>query len=152
MDRAQQFLDCVSTQEEPILTYSTSKMILATHSDAGYLNVTNARSRAGGHFFLRNIDVHPANNGAILNIAQIIKNVMSSAAKSELGALYIVAREAVYIRSILSEFGAQTSKNTSPDRQLHRRRSNKQQNTAKKNQSYGYDISLTTRPSMSKTI
>ena len=44
MDRAKQFLDYVSTQEEPILTYSASKMILATHSDAGYLNVTNAHS------------------------------------------------------------------------------------------------------------
>ena len=55
-------------------------MILATHSDLGYLNVTNARSQAGGHFFLRNNDVHPANNGAILTIAQIIKNVMSSEA------------------------------------------------------------------------
>ena len=40
--------------------------------------------------------------GAILTISQIIKNVMSSAAEAELGALYIVAREAVYIRIILA--------------------------------------------------
>ena len=80
-------------------------MILATYSDAGYPNVTNTRSRAGGHFFLSNNDVHPAKNGAILTIAQIIKNVMSSAAEAELGELYIVAREAVYIRSILAEMG-----------------------------------------------
>ena len=82
MDIAKQFLDYVATQEEPILTYSAIKMVLATHSDAGYLNVTNARSRAGGNFFLSNNDMHPANNGAIFTIAQIIKNVMSSAAKA----------------------------------------------------------------------
>ena len=69
MDRAKQFLDYVGTQEEPILTYLARKIILATHSDAGYLNVTNACSRSGGYLFLSNNDVHPANNGAILTIA-----------------------------------------------------------------------------------
>ena len=39
----------------------------------------------------------PPNNGAILNIAQIIKAVMSSAAETKLGTVYINAREAVYI-------------------------------------------------------
>ncbi len=29
-------------------------MILAVHSDAGYCNEKNARSRAGGHFLLSN--------------------------------------------------------------------------------------------------
>ena len=45
------------------------------------------------------------NNGAILNIAHIIKHVMSSATEAELAALYIMAREAVYIRIILEEMG-----------------------------------------------
>lgn len=45
------------------------------------------------------------NNGAILNIAQIIKAVMSSAAKAELGALFINAKEAVYIRQMLTKMG-----------------------------------------------
>eukprot|EP00956_Cyclotella_meneghiniana_P001077 scaffold1265_cov38-Cyclotella_meneghiniana.AAC.4 len=47
----------------------------------------------------------PPNNGAILNIAHIIKNVMSSATEAELAALYIMAREAVYIRCVLEELG-----------------------------------------------
>ena len=47
----------------------------------------------------------PANNGAILTTAQIIKAVMSSAAEAELAALYINAREAVQIRNILEEMG-----------------------------------------------
>ena len=80
-------------------------MVLAVHSDASYLSEPRARSRAGAHFFLSSDTVHPPNNGAILTIAQIIKNVMSSAAEAELGALYIAAREAVYIRQILQELG-----------------------------------------------
>jgi len=48
---------------------------------------------------------HPPNNGAELNISQIIKAIMSSAAKSELGALYINTRETVYIRLILEAMG-----------------------------------------------
>ena len=37
----------------------------------------------------------PRNNGAVLNISQIIKAVMSSAAEAELGALFINAKTAV---------------------------------------------------------
>jgi len=47
----------------------------------------------------------PPNNGAVLNIAHIIKNVMSSATVAELVGLYIMARKAVYIRIILEELG-----------------------------------------------
>ena len=80
-------------------------MTLAVHSDASYLSEPNARSRAGGHFFLSFNEAIPRNNGAILNIAHIIKHVMSSATEAELATLYIMAREAVYIRIILNEMG-----------------------------------------------
>ena len=105
MRETRQLLDYIATQEEAVLTYSASDMVLAVHSDASYLSEPNARSRAGGHFFLSSDTVHPPNNGAILTIAKVIKNVMSSAAEAELGALYIMAREAVYIRQILHELG-----------------------------------------------
>ena len=59
----------------------------------------------GGTSSYQIIQYTPPNNGAILNIAQIIKNVMSSAAEAELGALFVCAREAVYIRNILKEMG-----------------------------------------------
>ena len=41
---------------------------------------------------------HPANNGAVLNISQITKAIMCSAAKAEANMLYINKREVVYIR------------------------------------------------------
>ena len=50
-------------------------------------------------------DPVPPDNSAILTIAQIIKTVMTSATETELGALYINAREAVYIREIVSKMG-----------------------------------------------
>jgi hypothetical protein len=59
----------------------------------------------GGHFFLSLDTENPINNGAVLNIAQLIKTVMSSAAKAELGALYINARKAVLQCQTLAEMG-----------------------------------------------
>ena len=47
----------------------------------------------------------PANNGAVLNVASIIKAVMTSAAEAKIGALYINAREAVPTRITLEEMG-----------------------------------------------
>ncbi|EJK63093.1 hypothetical protein THAOC_16272 [Thalassiosira oceanica] len=109
MAQAKQLLDYVASQEEAVLTFSASEMKLAVHSDAGYLNEPNARSRAGGHFFLSNDADVPPNNGAILNISHVIKHVMSSATEAELAGLYIMAQEAVYIRIILEEMGHKQS-------------------------------------------
>jgi len=104
-EKVKQLLDYCATQEDAIITYKASKMILCIHSDAGYANEKNARSRAGGHFFLSTDDQFPPNNGAILTTASIIKAVMSSAAEAELGALFLNAKEGVYLRQILTEMG-----------------------------------------------
>ena len=105
MAKVKQLLDYLASQKEAILTYSASDMVLAVHSNAGYLNELEVRSREGGHFFSSSNAAIPANNGAILNVANIIKNVMSSAAEAKFGAIYITARETVYIRHILKEMG-----------------------------------------------
>jgi hypothetical protein len=105
MKTVKQLLDYCATQEEAIITYNASKMILAVHSDAGYCNEKNACSQAGGHFFLSNDKKNPPNNGAILTNATIIKAVMSSAAKAKLGALYLNAKEAIYLQQILDKMG-----------------------------------------------
>jgi hypothetical protein len=105
MTNVKQLFDYVSTQEEAIITYKASDMILSIHSDAGYCNKKKARSQAGGHFYLSNNDPTPLNNRAILTVATIMKNVMSSAAEAELGALYLNAKETVYLRQILHKIG-----------------------------------------------
>ena len=45
------------------------------------------------------------NNRAVLNISQIIRAVMSSAAEAELGALFINAKTAILMRHTLEEMG-----------------------------------------------
>ncbi len=75
------------------------------HSNASYLSKPKARSRAEGHFFLSSNKADPIDNGAVLNIAALIKAVMSSAVEAELGALYINAREAVPQCCTLEEMG-----------------------------------------------
>ena len=45
------------------------------------------------------------NNGAILHITYIIKDVMSSAIEAKLAALYIMVREVAYVQIILEEMG-----------------------------------------------
>ena len=95
MRQTLQLLNYLATQEDAVLSYHASDMVLAVHSNASYLSKPKACSRAGGHFFLSSDTAVPPNNGAVLNIAHIIKNVMSLATKAELAGLYIMAREAV---------------------------------------------------------
>jgi hypothetical protein len=72
MELCKKFFDFMATQEEAILTYRASKMVLAIHSNALYLSEPKARSRAGGHMFMASNEEIPFNNGAVLNISQII--------------------------------------------------------------------------------
>jgi hypothetical protein len=83
----QQFLDFAATHPDAVVTYHASNMVLAGHSNASYLSESNARSRAGGHFFMsKNVET-PPNKGAVFTILQIIKAVMSLAAEAKIGAL-----------------------------------------------------------------
>jgi hypothetical protein len=59
-------------QDDAILTYKASDMILAIHSNASYLSELKARSQAGGHMFMAGDDKVPINNSTVLNISQII--------------------------------------------------------------------------------
>jgi hypothetical protein len=105
MRQTLQLLDYLASQEDAVLSYHASDMVLAVHSNASYLSKPKARSRAGGHFFLSSNTAVPPNNGTVLNIAHIIKNVMSLATEAELTGLYIMVHKAVYIRIILKELG-----------------------------------------------
>ena len=46
-----------------MLSYHASKMVIAVHSEPSYKSEPNARSRAGGHFFLSSDTTIPPNNG-----------------------------------------------------------------------------------------
>ena len=62
-------------------------MILSGDSDAEYLFQSYAESQAGGHHLSENVPF-PSNNSAILSVVEMIKAVMLSAAKDEIGSFY----------------------------------------------------------------
>ena len=105
MRQTLQILDYLATQEESVLTYNSSNMILNIYSNPNYLSDPKAQSQAGGHFFLSSNITIPDNNGIIFNIAHIIKHVMTSETEADLDGLYIMSGEAVYICIILEELG-----------------------------------------------
>ena len=148
--RMTQLLDYIATQENAITTYSVSNMVLAVHSSASYISKPNAQSRAGGRFFMSTNIVHPPNNSAVLNIAQIIKNVMSSVAEAELGELYIMAREAIHIRNILAELGHATV-HVNPNRQHDSWGHYQQHSSTQANQIHGHALPLASQPRPQKT-
>jgi hypothetical protein len=83
-------------------------MTLMTHSDASYLSEPEARSGAGGFFFLPRKgtpDSSQAVNGAIDIICQIIPTVVSSAAEAEYAALFINGQNALILRQTLIDLG-----------------------------------------------
>ena len=83
-------------------------MILNIHLDASYLSVPDARSRAGGIFFLGSLPQD--NKPIILNVVihvlcTILRFVAASAAEAELGALFLSAKEAKIMCLTLEELG-----------------------------------------------
>jgi hypothetical protein len=81
-------------------------MILHIHSEASYLPVSNAPSRLGGLFFLGNkTREQDTLNGSILNIDAVIKNVVTSAVESEVGACFHNAQSGAPLRVTLTQVG-----------------------------------------------
>jgi hypothetical protein len=97
METCLQFLDYTASQEDDI--------VLGIHSNASYLSKPKACSQAAGCMFMAGQEEIPTNSAPVLNILQIIRAVMSSAAEAELGALFINAKTAVSMRRTLKELG-----------------------------------------------
>jgi hypothetical protein len=80
-----QLLDYLATYPDDSTTYHASDMILCAHDDAGFHNESKGHSQAGAHIFVSKNKSFSKHNGLVLSIYQIMKFVMSSAAKAELG-------------------------------------------------------------------
>jgi hypothetical protein len=104
-------LDYLSTHPDATLRYHASDMVLAVCSDAAYLVLPNARSRASGHFFLTTLPSAvsappaPTPNAAVHVLCKTIRSVAASAAEAEASALFLNAQEAVPIVTALTEMG-----------------------------------------------
>ena len=101
----QQFLDYCASHPDGAIRYHASDMILKLHSDSSYLNAVSARSRQGGHLYLGNKSEPDILNGAVLNLAAIMKMVLSSAAEAEFGAFFHNTKEATPLHTTLEELG-----------------------------------------------
>ena len=99
----EQLLYYVATYPNDGILFRKSDMILAAHADAGFLNESRARSRAGTHISLSENEPKPKLNGPVLTIAQIIKTVMASAAEAEMAALYIMSKKMILLLHTLIE-------------------------------------------------
>jgi hypothetical protein len=111
-----QLLNYASTHPDATVRYHASDMCLHIHSDASYLSEANARSRAGGTFFLstNSIDTTKLHikripptpyNGTIHTTSAIMATIMASATEAEFGALFHNTRDAVPLRTTLIEMG-----------------------------------------------
>ena len=98
-------LNYVATYPTYGITFRTSVMVLAGHSDAAYPNAIKAHSIAGAHIMMSEDVPAPTYNVPVLTISSIIKCVMSSAAEAKLAALYICAKEMVPLFQALVEMG-----------------------------------------------
>ena len=90
-----QLLDYLATYPNDGIIYRARDTILAAHSDASYLNVSRACSRAGAHIMLSEDTPVPSINATVLTIAHITKNVTSSAAEAKISGIFICAKAMV---------------------------------------------------------
>ncbi|KAI2499391.1 Reverse transcriptase (RNA-dependent DNA polymerase) [Fragilaria crotonensis] len=102
MEKLSQLLNYCATNPNATVRFTASDMLLAVESDASYLSVVKAHSRAAGYFYLTNVPTTPTAplkpNGAIHVLCHIMREVLSSAAEAELACPKIGKGRAVAIR------------------------------------------------------
>ena len=101
----QQLLDYCASHPDGSIHYHANDMILKLHSDSSYLNAVGARSHQGSHLYLGNKSEPDILNGMVLNLAAIMKIVLSSTAEAEFGALFHKTKEANPFRTTFDELG-----------------------------------------------
>jgi hypothetical protein len=109
MEKLSQLLNYCATHPDATVRFTASDMLLAVESDASYLSVIKTRSRAAGYFYLtskpaKSTDAFPP-NGAVHILCHIMREVLSSAAEAELGALFHNGKEACPLCIALAEMG-----------------------------------------------
>jgi hypothetical protein len=103
---AVKFLNYCVTHPDAVICYKKSDMILHCHSDASYLSESQARSCAGGLYYMGAADItNTTINGAILASTTIMKPVLSSASEAEIGALFHNCKQATILHTTLHEMG-----------------------------------------------
>jgi hypothetical protein len=100
-----QLLDYLATYPDNGTTYHADYMILSAHANVGFHNESKGCSQAGARIFISKTNPFPKHNSPVLSISQIMKFVMPSVAKVELGALYTTAKGMVPLHQTLIKMG-----------------------------------------------
>jgi hypothetical protein len=106
-DKVIKLLNYCNTHPDTKNRYHASDMIMHIHSHASYLSENEAKSRAGGFFYMGNTTKNDKKltNGAIFIVSKVLKHIMSSAAEAEIGAVFINEKEGAVLRTTLEEVG-----------------------------------------------
>eukprot|EP00957_Ditylum_brightwellii_P143113 10904410-Ditylum_brightwellii.AAC.1 len=105
-DAMEHLLDYCASHPDTVIWYCPSNMILKVHSDASYLSEPKVHNRAGGYFYLGNQQPQHM-NGPILVLLQTLRNIMASAADTELGTLFENTKKMVSLHTTLNSLGHQ---------------------------------------------
>jgi len=112
-----QAVDCLvdysASHTNAKIRFEASEMILWEHSDASYLSLPRANSRAGAVNFLvqkwpdlkKTPKLRSKLNGFVHVVSKIIRPIVSSAAESEIVVAFLTAQGAVPIRTTLADMG-----------------------------------------------
>ena len=109
-------LNLCTNNRNPKVRYYASDMKLCGHTDASYLSVSKARSRAAMYFYLSTDDGAllppdhksklPARpNGAVHVISTVMQQFLSSATEAEVSATFYDCQDAVPLRNMLAYLG-----------------------------------------------
>jgi hypothetical protein len=100
-----QILNYCAIHPNATLRYRASQMILHIDSDVAYLSMPKAHSPIGGHHYLSSNShdpskantVDPPPSGPIHTVCHKLRHIMASAAKAEVGGLFVNGQDAMPI-------------------------------------------------------
>ena len=109
-------LNFCARNRSPKVRYYASDMQLCGHTDASYLSVSKARSRAAAYFYVstdygallpsnHKLKLPARPNGAIHVMSTVMQQVLSSATEAEVGANFYGCQDAVPLRNTLDNLG-----------------------------------------------
>jgi hypothetical protein len=145
-DKVIKLLNYCTTHPETKIRYHASYMILHIHSDASYLSENEAKSRAGGLFYMGS-DTKTNNkltNRAILIISKVLKHVGSGS--RNWSTFHKCQRRSSTAHNI-GRIRATTVPHTNGNRQYHCHRIQQWHNKTKMHKSNGYALLLDKRQS-----
>eukprot|EP00957_Ditylum_brightwellii_P183926 14010000-Ditylum_brightwellii.AAC.1 len=106
-------LNYAVSHPDSFIRYHTSRMVLHINSAAPYMYELGTKSRVGGHCFLSNhtdklttaTEDEVSLNGPVHSVCKSPRNVMTSTAEAEMGALFVNDKKNEKLCAALEEMG-----------------------------------------------